>query len=479
MHRPAPFLSPHGTTPRRHSLGYQSDVAAALVGAPLFDWQSDVLARSMVVDRDRGLVRPEAAVICPRRNGKTQLIMARVIAGCLAEGEHILYTAHLGDTARHMFASFLDLLNQSRWLQSQVSATYHGKGDESVVFANGSTFSIRSRTNSGGRGMESSTLILDEALELSPDHVSALTPLLAKARARGSGQLWFLSSAGHGRSTVLAGVRDRGRAAADGSAPDPDLTYFEWAAPRDADPADPRTWHLANPSLGTSILSESFLRTQQRSMDPEAFGREHLGWWTGLRSDPFLPAGTWEAATRDTRPTPDRRARVAFGVEWQDYSHAVLVAAVDLGNGHAWTETVRRWHDPMGLDPAALAEAIAEDYRAARPTVLAGDEFTCAALFDHAEARGLKVARMNQPNVRVASHVLLTAVTGGRLTHPADEAMDAEMASAGKAPTGDGLTRLSRKNSTGQSAGAFATAAAAWAILGPQPRRPSIVVAPQ
>lgn len=461
-----------------HSLGYQSDIAAALIGAPLFRWQSEVLAVAMATDgtRGRALARPESAVICPRRNGKTQLIMARVLAGCLAEQERILYTAHLGDTARHMFGAFLDLLGRSEWLQSQVQDTYHGKGDESVVFRNGATFTIRARTNSGGRGLESSTLILDEALELSPDHVSALTPLLAKARARGSGQLWFLSSAGHGRSTVLQGVRDRGRAAADGAAPDPDLSYFEWTAPRDADPADPRTWRLANPSLGTSVLSESFLRTQQRSMDPEAFGREHLGWWTGLKSDPFLPPAAWDAGRRDTRPEPDRRARLAFGVEWQDYAHAVLVAAVDLGNGHVWTETVRRWHDPAGLDPAAMAEQIAEDYRASRPAVLAGDDFTCAALFDHCEARGLKVARMNQPNVRVASHVLLTAVTGGRATHPADPKLDDEMTNAGRAATGDGLYRLSRKNSTGQSTGAFATAAACWVILGPQPQRPAITV---
>jgi hypothetical protein len=52
--------------------------------------------------------------------------------------------------------------------------------------------------------------------------------------------------------------------------------------------------------------------------------------------------------------------------------------------------------------------------------------------------------------------------------------MAAHMAAAGGAVTGDGLTRLSRKNSSGPSAQAFAAAAAVWVILGPAPARPLI-----
>jgi hypothetical protein len=446
-----------------------------LAGLPLFDWQSDLIARAMQVDpASRRLLRSEVVVICPRRNGKTQLVMARIIAGCLAEGEHVLYTAHLGDTARHMFKAFIDLLNRSPWLQSQVAAEYHGKGDESILFTNGATFSIRARTNSGGRGMECDTLILDEALELTDDHMSALTPLLAKARAQGRGQLWMVSSAGHGRSEVLARARDRGRAAAAGAA-DPSLMYAEWCSPRESDPADPGAHASANPSLGTIVLSEDFLRMQQRSMTAEAFGREHLGWWTDQVADPFLPHGSWDAMAVGERPTPPADARVAFGIEWQDYGHAVLVAAVDLGDGRVWVETVRRWHDPLGLDPAHVATQVLEAVADVPGAVLAGDEFTCTAILDHAAAMGVTVHRMSHPDVRAASHLLLTATMAGRVPHLPDPVSDMEMLNAGKAPTGDGLWRLSRKFSTGRSTAAFATAAAVQQIAGPQRPAPILV----
>jgi hypothetical protein len=441
---------------------------------PLFGWQSDVARRAMMLDgRDR-YAHGEVVILCPRRNGKTQLLMARIIAGCLAQGENILYTAHLGDTARHMFKAFLELLGQSPWLRDQVAAEYHGKGDESILFRNGATFSIRARTNSGGRGMESDTLILDEALELTDDHMSALTPLLAKARAQGRGQLWVTSSAGHGRSEVLARYRDRGRAAAAGE-PDEGLAYFEWSAPRDADPADPVVWAAANPSLGTGVLDADFLRMQQRSMTAEAFGREHLGWWTDEVADPFLPHGSW-AATAADRPTPPPRARVTFGVEIQDYGHAVLAAAVDLGEGRVWVETIARWHDPLGLDPEQVGDAILAQVRQIRPALVAADEFTCTRLLAHLQHKGVTVARLNQPQIRAASQSLLTAVTSSRLTHPTDETTDLELVNAGQAPTGDGLLRLSRKNSTGRSTAAFAFAAATHAALAPRPARPTIVI---
>jgi hypothetical protein len=251
--------------------------------------------------------------------------------------------------------------------------------------------------------------------------------------------------------------------------------YAEWCSPRESDPADPGAHASANPSLGTIVVSEDFLRAQQNSMNPEAFGREHLGWWTDQVSDPFLPHGTWAAMVTGDRPIPPPDARIAFGVEWQDYGHAVLVAAVDLGDGRIWVETVQRWHDPLGLDPAHIAAQLVPVVTAVPGTVLAGDEFTTTAVLDHAAAAGVPVARMSHPDVRAASQLLLTAALSGRLPHPPDPVSDAEMDNAGKAPTGDGLWRLSRKFSTGRSTAAFATAAAVQQIAGPQRAAPILV----
>lgn len=469
----APYESP--AAPPRWTLGSEASLVTDLAGFHLFDWQARVLDKAMQVDASDRLTRSQVTLICPRRNGKTQLVMARILAGCLLwEEQSILYTAHLGDTARHTFTAFLELLNNSPWLQRQVERVGYGKGDESVRFRNGSVFSIRARTASGGRGLECSTLILDEALQLNDDHISALTPLLAKANAQGAGQMWLVSSAGHGRSEVLARARDRGRAADDGS--DPDLAYFEWTAARDADPADPGAWAAANPSLGTPILGADFLRMQQRSMNAEEFGREHLGWWTAEVAVPFLPRGAWDACARLTPPPLPADPRVALGVELQDHGRVAVVAAcVDLGAEGAWVEVLDRWADPAGLDPARLAarvHALAEQVGA---RVVIGDDYSSAAVLDHCEALRLRVERLNFTGVREASQTLLTATTSGRLAHPTDPATDLELVNAGRAATGDGLQRLSRKNSTGSSAAAFAVAAAAHHILRPAPALPLLL----
>jgi hypothetical protein len=444
---------------------------ARWAGFELFEWQSRVLAKACQVDARGRFTRTHVTLICPRRNGKTQLILARVLAECLlwsddASPSVVLYTAHLGDTARHVFQTFLDLLARGPWLHHHVARIGYGKGDESVTFTNGARFHIRARTNSGGRGLECSTLILDEALELKDEHMSALTPLLAKAQARGSGQLWMVSSAGYGKSEVLAQARDRGRGDVDDGA----AAYFEWCAPRDADPGDVATWEQANPSLYTDVLDARFLRAQYATMSLEAFGREHLGWWTDQAAEPFLPHGAWAQCATSTVPDLPDSARVTFGVELQDYARAaVLAAAVELPDGRAWVEVLTRWADPQGLDPATIADQIAQRAAELRPARVVGDDYTTAAVLDHLEAARVPVERLNYAGVREASLTLLTAVTSMRVLHHPDPSADLEMVNAGRASSGDGLDRLSRKNSTGPSTAAFAVAAALHELFAPAP----------
>jgi hypothetical protein len=460
--------------------GPECTVVAREAGFQLFPWQQRVLDKSCAVDAQERFTHQRVTLICPRRNGKTQLVMARILAECLLWSDPdspavVLYTAHLGDTARHVFTTFLDLLYNSPWLQSMVDPKKggrigYGKGDESVTFTNGAKFHIRARTNSGGRGLECTTLILDEALELKPDHMAALTPLLAKAQARGSGQLWLVSSAGYGKSVVLGEARDRGRAGGPGAG-----AYFEWTVPRDADPTDPAVRAAANPSVGTVVLSDDFLVSQLHTMNLEDFGREHLGWWTDQLAIPFLPHGAWAQCAAAEPPELPRRARIAFGVELGDMGkQCALVAAVQLPDGTAWVETIQRWAHPDGLDPAGVAADVLKQVKQKRPVMVSGDSYTSGPLLDHLEASGVKVTRLNASQVRDASQTLLAAVTATRVAHPVSYLDDQEMDNAGRAPTGDGLDRLSRKSSTGPSVAAFATAAALHVILGPQPARPQI-----
>ena len=465
----------HPAKPPEHSLADEVDWACKLLGLHLFDWQAAFLARSTAIrgPHDEAFVHPTVGLIVPRRNGKTLAVMARMIVGALAWNEKVLYTAHLGETSREVFTDLVDLINRSEWLRDRAKISY-GRGAEEIAFRDAGKIRIRARTKSGGRGTGCDLLVLDEALELGEDHLSALLPLTAMAMSRGRGQVWWLSSAGHGGSVELGRFRDRGRAAAEGD----DLCYAEFVADRDADPSDPETHRIANPSLGTPILSEAFISSQQRSLNAEAFGREHLGWWTSLLAEPLLPVGSWLACQGEA-PIIPARARISWGIEVQQFGErATLVQAVDIGDGRTWVETLARWHEPAGLDGAALAGQVASLYRKAarRPVTVAGDSYTCSLLLDHMQAARLPVSRLGVPDIRQASGLLLTSVVGKRLSHPRDEDMAAEMGNAGQAANGDGLQRLSRRQSTGPSTCAFAVAAALHALEAPQAATPRIVL---
>ena len=451
----------------------------------LFPWQREALDLACRVDELDHFTSHSVTLVAPRRNGKTQLVLARILAGIILWDEReVLYTAHDGPTATETWRALTKLITDSPLMAAEVEAVYRGVGTQSIRFRHpsrrpadvgkGPRFSVRTRTGSGGRGLECDLLILDEGLQLTADQTAALTPLVGKATARGRGQIWTLSSAGRDTSAILAGMRDHGRAVALGDVDDPEVTYIEHAAPRDADPTDPETWRLANPSLGTSILTESFLAAQLGRLDSESFGREHLGWWTGQRADPFLPHGSWDACRAVTLPQLDDSSRVVLGVELQSYTTtARLIAAAETPTG-AYVQLVDAWDDPNGLDEAQLAQLIRDRWRQTRAQLVACDAYTCRALADHLVALGVPVRRLDLPGVRAASQTLLAAVTSRRLTHQGSPVVDVEVVNAGKAVTGDGLTRLSRRTSTGSSASAFATAAAVSVLLEPAPLAPRV-----
>ena len=112
-----------------------------------------------------------------------------------------------------------------------------------------------------------------------------------------------------------------------------------------------------------------------------------------------------------------------------------------------------------------------------RAVTVAGSEYSAGSVLDHVEAYGGHVTRHNISHVLAASQTLLNGVTGGRVLHPTelDSQTEAEIVNAGKAQAGDGLSRLSRTDSTGSSASAFAVASAVHVIIGPGPGRPAIV----
>lgn len=428
--------------------------------APLMPWQAALVDQASTV-AGGAFVHDRVTVLAPRRNGKTRLVTARALAGLLLWGERsVLYTAHLGDTARATFDAFLDLIDGSPVLKRRVSSVMLGKGSEAVTFSNGATFSIRARTNKGGRGLECDTLILDEALELSSDHVAALAPTRATAAAQGRGQTWVLSSAGHAGSEVLATIAAAGRTG------EPGHLFREYAAPADANYDDPATWAHANPALGHT-LSENFLRGQRQLMSDEDFAREHLGKWSSDKGRPFLPPGSWEVLTADSIPPGLNAQHTVLALE-HSREGAALVAAVPGLEGNVWVEVLRTW------PPGVTAEEIAAQVLAVKPPAirLVADDFTttnAATIL----ARHMPVQLLNIKACRLSMDRFREAVIAGRVHHNGSPAFT-QLHTVESMRVGDDGLRMSRKDSPGPTFVAFATCYAVAAASEPAQAAPVI-----
>jgi phage terminase large subunit-like protein len=170
-----------------------ADLSEAL-GVPLDSWQEDVLRASLGERRDGMWTARQVGLSAPRQNGKSQLIVARFIAGALLFGERkIIVSAHQQDTARETFSKFLEILDDSPALQKRIkpNGIMQALNRESITFTNGAKVQFKARSGAGGRGFSCDCLLLDEAQILSQRVWVAINSTMS---ARPNPQVWLLGT---------------------------------------------------------------------------------------------------------------------------------------------------------------------------------------------------------------------------------------------------------------------------------------------
>lgn len=250
----------------------------------------------------------EAALIGPRQNIKTFVFKVIALADLfLLKTRLIVWTAHLASVSELAFRDLQEIVDGTPDLSRRVKAIHTQNGEEGIELTSGQRLEFKARTKTGGRGLTSDRLILDEAFALTPGHVGSLMPTMAALSITGNPQIIYGSSGGLRTSKALRDIRDRGRPGGD-----PSLVYIEWGAEpepgerceqRDCDHAygiegcmldDEARWARANPALGRRISYE-FLRMERRAMGPVEFAREVLTWW----DDPPAGGSEWEVITEE------------------------------------------------------------------------------------------------------------------------------------------------------------------------------------
>lgn len=270
------------------SLGRFAVGIAKSCGIDLDPWQVYLLEQTMGRRADGLWASFENAIVISRQNGKSEVLVARALAGLFLLGENeITWSAHRYDTAMDGMRRVERAIKANPELLAEVELTVRGEvcssshGSESIQLKktekrpDGAIIKFKTRTTGGGRGLAGDLVIVDESQDATEDHLAALRPTLG---ARPNPQIYYTGSAGGPKSTIQADLVHR---ALNTKPDDPvreRLYYGGWSADEDDDPADERTWAKTNPGLGIRLLVET-MRGFYNSWiyRPDKFAREHLG----------------------------------------------------------------------------------------------------------------------------------------------------------------------------------------------------------
>ena len=137
----------------------------------LYPWQGALVYDLMAVD-DEGLwLHQKFGFAVSRRNGKTEVAMARCLWG-LKQGEKILYTAHRTSTAHAIWERLRRFCEKSE--DVEIESSYRALGKEHLYISNGGIIEFRTRTSTGGLGEGYDLLLIDEAQEYTTEQETAL-----------------------------------------------------------------------------------------------------------------------------------------------------------------------------------------------------------------------------------------------------------------------------------------------------------------
>jgi hypothetical protein len=300
----------------------------------LLPWQ-ELAGRYMCATGPDGWLYREVAVVVARQNGKTELLVPRILMD-LRAGKRILHTAQNRTLPREVFMRVAWQLHDTELIPNGIR---FANGQEKIQMRNGGSYKIVAPQR-GARGLSADTLIFDELREFEDyDIIGAATPTLT---ASPDPQTIYLSNAGSDASIVLNDLKRRGEEGGDGV-----FAYLEWSASMERPIDDRAGWAEANPSLG-HFLRMSTLETAFQTKPPSTFETEHLCRWVASMQPRLVSDAAWMQCRTDIEGEPVRPS-VAFNVD-PNGRRASAAMAWQMTNGRiALVELSEAKGDPIDL----------------------------------------------------------------------------------------------------------------------------------
>lgn len=395
-------------------------------GVKLDPWQEIVLQASMGERSDGTWSAKQVGLSAPRQNGKSQLIVARALAGALLFGERkIVISAHSQDTARETFAKFLELRDMSPALDERIDKVMNALNREFIRFRNGATVQFKARTVSGSRGFSSDCLLLDEAQILG---MPAWVSINSTMSARPNPQIWLLGTppTPEDNGEVFTSIRDAALGGRSRS-----LAWLEWAADPKDDPSKVETRAKANPAWHTRINHE-VVQGEFETYPPDRFALDRLGIWRSDEALSVIP--NWPGCVTAAEPPPVECLGLAVDLD------RVWLSLAAAGGGHLGAVRRARMSDPGDL--VAEVSRICIEYGV---PVAVDAKGPAASLVERLEGEGVTVLRAALGDYQKACADLFDAVARGEVTHGDYPELNEAVASAGWRSAGERPV-WSRKN---------------------------------
>lgn len=383
-------------------------------GTPLLDWEKLVLRRWLAEDEKGNFVNLECGLAVPRQNGKSEIIVARIIYGIIFRKAVGLFTAQQQDTSDVVKKRVQDFFyeNPHEEIFNLLTPRFRKKPRDldSIEFETGASYKFKTRMRLSGLGNTNDELINDEAAEMIDSHQSTLTPTVSAAKSKNP-QIIYAGTPPTAETVGM--VFERVRASKLSGSPG---VWTEWSVETMTDKLDKDAWYEANPSLGYFLLP-SVVEVEASSMTADDFNRMRLGWWAGVEDKRAIPQKSWDALITE-KPDYDEEYRPVYAVKFSpDRSSYSLTGAMPLKNGKIHVEVIMS--RPMSDGFARLAKWLLERWRGSAKIIIDG-QTGAPILYEELVASGVPPKRIMLPTMKevVAAHQFMRdAIDQGNFSH--------------------------------------------------------------
>lgn len=358
--------------------------------APLLQWQKAELRRWFARNDDGTWSNPECGLSVPRQNGKTELLICRIIGGMIFLGECLVYTAHQTTTVdeikRRVLRFFYDAEQEIRDLLTS-EFDKEPKSFDYVELRNRGRCIFRTRTRSSGLGFTSDTLLIDEAQEQNDAQEEALRPTISAGHCKNP-QVIMVGTPPTAGSSGTVFIRAR-RNILQGKADNP--CWQEWSVDSITAPDDKDAWYATNPSLGY-FVSERAVQAESVTMSQDSFNKMRLGWYAGLDDKRVISDDEWNSLAIQKVQLPDD-PELAYAVKFAPDRSSVTLAVGVLMGEKTHVEVIERKRMSDGM--AWLVQWLLDRWRKASCIVI-----------DGAAGQGLLVEELLRSEPRIKKRLL-------------------------------------------------------------------------